>query len=142
MTIAGILANRTGEIYTVAPDEALRNAIRIMAEKRIGALPVVEDGRVVGIISERDLIYKGAEHGADVINWPISMVMSSPAITVTSDTSILQGLALMTKRRIRHLPVVENGKLIGFVSIGDLVKRRMDKIESEAEAMLAYIQTV
>ena len=114
---------------------------RRLGEKRIGALPVVEDGRIAGIISERDVIYCLRDHGAEVLDWPVARVMSSPAITVDPDTDVLAALALMTQRRIRHLPVVEGGEIRGIVSIGDLVKHRMERIEAEAEAMRDYIQS-
>ena len=90
-------------------------------------------------MSERDVIYSLRRDGAAILEWPVERVMTRPAITVQSSLSILAGLSLMTRRRIRHLPVVEGDRLIGFVSIGDLVKARIDHVESEAEAMRAYI---
>jgi signal-transduction protein with cAMP-binding, CBS, and nucleotidyltransferase domain len=92
-------------------------------------------------MSERDVIYCLRNHGAEVLDWPVARVMSSPAITADSRTEVLSALALMTQRRIRHLPVVEDGQIRGIVSIGDLVKHRMERIEAEAEAMRAYIQS-
>lgn len=142
MTIAAVLRDKGSAIETVAADTTLFDAVRKLGEKRIGALPVLEDGRIAGIISERDVIYCLREHGPDVLGWPVSRVMSSPAITVESDTDVLVALATMTKRRIRHLPVVEGGEIRGIVSIGDLVKHRMERIEAEAEAMREYIQSV
>ena len=117
------------------------DAVRRLGEKRIGALPVLEAGRIAGIMSERDVIYCLRDHGAEVLDWPVSRVMSSPAITIASSTDVLAALALMTQRRIRHLPVVDNGEIRGLVSIGDLVKHRMERIEAEAEAMREYIQS-
>jgi CBS domain-containing protein len=102
---------------------------------------VVEEGRIVGIVSERDVIYCLRDHGRDALDWPVSRAMSSPAITVDSETDVLAALALITERRIRHLPVVERGRILGIVSIGDLVKYRMERIEAEADAMRAYIQS-
>ena len=87
------------------------------------------------------MIYALQEHGAAALDWPISRIMSSPAVTVDPGFGVLDALALMTRRRIRHLPVIENGALIGIVSIGDLVKQRMERIEAEAEAMRSYIQS-
>jgi CBS domain-containing protein len=104
-------------------------------------LPVVEGDQIVGIMSERDVIYCLRDHGAEVLDWPVSRVMTSPAITAEPATPILSALGLMTERRIRHLPVAEGGRLIGIVSIGDLVKYRMDRIEAEANAMRSYIQS-
>ena len=141
MTIAMVLQGKGSAIETIAGDAPLFDAVRRLGEKRIGALPVVEDGRIAGIMSERDVIYCLRNHGADVLDWPVSRVMSSPAITIESSTDVLAALALMTQRRIRHLPVVDNGEIRGLVSIGDLVKHRMERIEAEADAMREYIQS-
>jgi CBS domain-containing protein len=92
-------------------------------------------------MSERDVIYCLQSDGAAVLDWPVERVMSSPAITVDPDFSVMAALSLMTQRRMRHLPVVQGESLIGLVSIGDLVKYRIDRIEAEAEAMREYIQS-
>lgn len=141
MTIASVLRDKGNTVETIAAEANVFDAIRILGEKRIGALPVLEGGRLAGIISERDVIYCLRDHGSEVLAWPVGRVMSSPAITADSETSVLSALALMTKRRIRHLPVIEKGEIRGIVSIGDLVKHRMERIEAEAEAMRAYIQS-
>ena len=141
MTIAAILQNKGSEVLTVGADTAVRDAVALLAERKIGALPVVEDGRVAGIMSERDVIYCLKSDGAAILDWPVERIMTAPAITVEPYKQVLSALSLMTQRRIRHLPVVEDGRIIGLVSIGDLVKYRMDKIEREAEQMLAYIQS-
>ena len=142
MTIAAILQTKGSEVLTVECDTLVRDAVTVLAERRIGALPVLRGGGVAGIMSERDIIYCLKSDGAAVLDWPVEKIMTAPAITVTPSTEILGALSLMTKRRIRHLPVVDGEALIGLVSIGDLVKFRMDKIEAEAEAMLNYIQSV
>jgi CBS domain-containing protein len=141
MDIAAILSSKGSEVVTIGADNRVSDAVASLGEKRIGALPVVEDDRIVGIISERDVIYCLRDHGAEVLDWPVSRMMTAPAITAELSTPILAALALMTERRIRHLPVAEGGRLIGIVSIGDLVKYRMDRIEAEAEAMRSYIQS-
>jgi CBS domain-containing protein len=142
MTIARIIASRSNaEIITCSADMTVREAIALLAEKRIGALPVCEDDAVIGIFSERDVIYCLASAGADALDKSVRDVMTAPAITVAPDTEVLTALALMTRRRIRHLPVTENGRAVGFISIGDLVKHRIDRIEADAEAMRAYIQS-
>jgi CBS domain-containing protein len=141
MTIASVLRDKGATVETVTADTSVFDAVRRLGEKRIGALPVVEDGRIAGIVSERDVIYRLRDHGPEMLDWPVSRVMSSPAITAPPDTEVLAALALMTQRRIRHLPVVEGGEIRGIVSIGDLVKHRMERIEAEAEAMRAYIQS-
>ncbi len=141
MTIASVLQGKGNQVETITADERLFAAVRLLGEKRIGALPVVEDGRIVGIVSERDVIYCLRDHGPECLDWQVGRVMTSPAITADLSTEVLAALALMTQRRIRHLPVVESGQIRGIVSIGDLVKHRMERIEAEAEAMRAYIQS-
>ena len=142
MEIARIIHGRDpASILTCDSQMAVRDAIGLLAGKRIGALPVMENGSVAGIFSERDVIYRMANEGAMCLDKPVGQVMTAPAITVERSLSADQALALMTKRRIRHLPVVENGELVGFVSIGDLVKSRIEEVQREAESMRTYIQT-
>ena len=141
MTIAAVLRTKGNEVETIGANERLADAVAKLGERRIGALPVVDGDAIAGIISERDIIYCLREQGPDALRLPISKAMSSPAITVDSQTGVLDALALITERRIRHLPVVERGEIRGIVSIGDLVKYRMDRIEAEADAMRAYIQS-
>jgi CBS domain-containing protein len=141
MSIAEVLRSKGGAVETVAADSPVFDAVRRLGEKRIGAVPVIDQGQIAGIMSERDVIYCLRDHGPEVLDWPVSRVMSSPAITAESSLDVLAALALMTQRRIRHLPVVDGGELRGIVSIGDLVKHRMELIEAEAEAMRTYIQS-
>jgi CBS domain-containing protein len=140
MTIAAILQNK-GAVLTIEVDTPVRDAVALLAERRIGALPVVRDGAVSGIMSERDVIYCLRSDGAAILDWPVERIMTAPAITVAPDQDVLGGLSLMTRRRIRHLPVVDGGRIVGIVSIGDLVKYRMDRIEAEAAQMLDYIRS-
>ena len=140
MTIARLVEGRENSIISCTADISMREAIALLAEKRIGALPVMQQGKVAGIFSERDVIYRLQAHGPEVLDRRVSEVMTAPAVTVEPETSVLSALALMTRRRIRHLPVMRGTEMIGFISIGDLVKHRIDRIESEAEAMRAYIQ--
>lgn len=142
MTIATILAGRDGTVHQCTCHATVRDAANLLAEKRIGALPIVRDGEVVGIFSERDLVYRLHSDGPDILDQPVEKAMTAPPITVSPDTPVMSALSLMTRRRIRHLPVVEGTQLTGFVSIGDLVKYRIDKIESEAAALRDYIQSV
>jgi CBS domain-containing protein len=141
MTIAAILEGKPRDIVSVRAETPVRDAVALLAEKRIGAMPVIEGDRVVGIMSERDVIYCLSSDGAAMLDWPVGRVMTAPAITIEPGVSALAALSQMTRRRIRHLPVVEGERLIGFVSIGDLVAYRIDRIEQEAEAMRAYIQS-
>lgn len=142
MTIAAILQSKGAEVVTVEVGTLVRDAVETLAERRIGALPVCDKGQVAGIMSERDVIYCLRSDGAAILDWPVERIMTAPAITVETGKEIMGALSLMTQRRIRHLPVVEDGRIVGLVSIGDLVKYRMDQIEQEAEAMLSYIQSV
>ena len=141
MNIANVLRSKGSAVETITAAARVMDAVQVLGAKRIGALPVVEDDRIAGIVSERDVIYCLRDHGPDVLDWPVNRVMSSPAITVDTSMDVLAALALMTQKRIRHLPVVEGGEIRGLVSIGDLVKHRMERIEAEAEAMRAYIQS-
>ncbi len=141
MTIAAVLRDKGSAVETIAADAILFDAVHRLGEKRIGALLVTQGSRIAGIVSERDVIYCLREHGAEVLDWRVDRVMTAPAITAESSLSVLAALALMTQRRIRHLPVVDGGNLNGIVSIGDLVKYRMERIEAEAEAMRTYIQS-
>ena len=142
MTVAALLTKRsTGEVITFRRDTPVRDAVASLSKRKIGAAPVLDGEKVAGIMSERDVIYCLARDGAEILDWTVERIMTSPAITVSPETSVLSALSLMTSRRIRHLPVVEGGRLTGIVSIGDLVKYRLDQIESEAEAMRVYIQT-
>lgn len=142
MTIARLIAGRsTGEIISCAASDSVGNAVALLAQRRIGALPVLEGGQIAGIFSERDVLYQLAAHGPAMLERTVGEVMTAPPITVEAATGIMDALGLMTRRRIRHLPVVEGTTLIGFISIGDLVKYRIDSIESEAEAMRSYIQS-
>lgn len=141
MTIAAILSSKGGDVATVAADTLLSDAVSELASRRIGALVVQDGGKVVGIVSERDLVSCLAKAGARALDRPVSEAMSAPAVTAESTMPILSALALMTQRRFRHLPVVEGERLIGIVSIGDLVKHRIESIEQEAEALRSYIQS-
>jgi CBS domain-containing protein len=140
MTIAAILESKGHKVIDIAGDAPVTQAVALLAEMRIGALPVTEGGKIAGIFSERDVIYGLAREGAALLDRPVREVMTTPALTVTPDVAILSALGLMTQRRIRHLPVVDGENLIGFISIGDLVKLRIDRIEADAAAMRDYIQ--
>ncbi|VWX53711.1 CBS domain-containing protein [Novosphingobium sp. 9U] len=140
MTVGRLIQGRDTAVLTCSTQTLVREAAGMLAERRIGALPVMEGEALAGMFSERDVIYGLSQHGPEVLAKIVGEVMTAPAVSVEPDTTVLQALSLMTRRRIRHLPVLTGGKMIGFVSIGDLVKHRIDQIQSEAEAMRTYIQ--
>ncbi len=140
MTIAAIMSDKGCDVATLPAGTSVRDAVALLAERRIGAVPVVDSGTIAGIFSERDLVTCIAREGHAALDWPIERAMSAPAITVEPSTPVLAALGTMTQRRIRHLPVVEGGALAGIVSIGDLVKYRIERIEAEASALRDYIQ--
>ena len=142
MNVQAILGDKGTDVATISGSATVADAVRMLGERRIGALPVVDGEDIAGIMSERDVIYCLQEHGAEALSWPISRVMSAPAVTVEPATPVLTALAMITQRRIRHLPVISGGRLVGIVSIGDLVKHRIERIEEEAAAMREYIQAV
>jgi len=139
MTINAILGSKGGDVFSVECDTLVHDVVARLATHRIGALPVIKDGKVVGIVSERDIVYRLASDGAAMLEWTVDKVMTTPAITIEGGLNVLVALSMMTKRRVRHLPVLEGDAIVGFVSIGDLVKYRIEKIEQEAEAMRSYI---
>lgn len=141
MTIAALLQTKGHEVIQLSPDVSLQQAVAILVERRIGCVPVVESGKVIGIMSERDVVRALNGGGAAVLSETVQSVMTSPAVTISPDMPVISALSLMTQRRIRHLPVIDEGRMTGFVSIGDLVKYRIDKIEAEAAAMRDYIQS-
>jgi CBS domain-containing protein len=141
MDIAQLIAPRDpADIVTCTAGATVRDAVRLLAEKRIGALPVLQGGEVAGIFSERDVLYRLAEEGALCLDRQVGEVMTSPPVTISPRTTADEALALMTRRRIRHLPVMQQGAMVGFISIGDIVKSRIDEVTAEAEQMRQYIQ--
>jgi len=141
MNVATFLDDGRGPVISVRASNSVAEVVQLLAKRRIGCVPVVdEDNAVVGIFSERDVIYGLSKRGASMLDLKVSEVMTSPAETIAKDTPILAALSLMTRRRIRHLPVVESDRMVGFISIGDLVKSRIDHIEAEADAMREYIR--
>jgi CBS domain-containing protein len=140
MTIARIIAQRTStDIIACDCTTPVSEVVQTLASKRIGALPVLREGRVVGIVSERDVIYRLADRGKECLDVAVEEIMTSPAVTVEPATTVDEALAMMTRRRFRHFPVVEAGQLVAFISIGDLVKHKMDEVQGEADALRNYI---
>ena len=141
MTIGRIIAGRNQDVASCVTETTVEEAARQLAERRIGAMPVYRDGHLAGIFSERDLLYCVAREGEAALRRTVKEVMTAPPITVSPSTEAIEALSLMTQRRIRHLPVEENGQVLGFVSIGDLVKYRIELVDAEAEQMGEYIRT-
>lgn len=141
MTIARLIAGREQHIVRCSPQETVRDAAERLADNRIGAMPVLDRERVIGIFSERDLLYCIAEHGDGALDLLIGEVMTAPPITAEPNSTVRDAAEVMTLRRIRHLPVLDEGKLVAFVSIGDLVKHRLELAEHEAQVMREYIHT-
>ena len=142
MEISQLIIGRSpADVISCDVNAPVREAVRLLASKRIGAVPVMENGALAGIFSERDVLYRMADEGEACLNRRVGDVMTAPAITVEKSSKVDEALGLMTRRRIRHLPVTENGAMCGFISIGDLVKSRIDEVEHEAQAMRDYILT-
>ncbi|KCZ45820.1 MULTISPECIES: CBS domain-containing protein [unclassified Hyphomonas] len=142
MTIDQILNDKGREIISVKADSTLSEAARILDEKRIGAVVALGDGgEIVGVLSERDIVRHVARNGASALNIHVGDAMTRDVITIESTTKVDDAMQLMTDRRVRHLPVLRNDRLIGVVSIGDLVKWKIAETEAEAEAMKSYIAT-
>jgi CBS domain-containing protein len=140
MTLVKQLIERKGRtLYAVEPEDPVLEAIRQMAEHHVGALLVMKGAQLQGIISERDYARKVILHGRSSAETPIWQIMSSPVITVTPEQTVQDCMKLMTDRRVRHLPVVERGEVVGMISIGDLVKAVMEDQQQTIEQLESYI---
>ncbi|MEK9971589.1 MAG: CBS domain-containing protein [Ferrovibrio sp.] len=142
MTVAAILKEKTPGVISVRPDDGIEAVCQKLADKGIGAVMVLRgDGSIAGILSERDIVRGLAMIGTDLLQQSADTIMTRNVMVCSSKDTIEDVMHLMTKRRIRHLPVVDNGKLLGMISIGDVVKRRIAATEMEAEALRQYIAT-
>ena len=141
MRIAGILQGKGDAVASVAPGASVQDIVGELTTRRIGALLVLDGESVVGVVSERDVVRGLAGHQGDVLGLKARDIMTSPVIVIGPDDSVAGAMELMTDRRIRHLLVVESGRLVGLVSIGDLVKARIEEAEREALALKDYIAT-
>ena len=140
MNVEYILARKGREVRTIAPDASLEAALQRLRRERIGALVVLENGTdLVGILSDRDILDAIADHGTDVLGESVGSVMTAKVVTCSREDRVSRIMALMTDRRIRHVPVVEGGRLYGMISIGDVVKQRLDDIQGEADALREYM---
>jgi CBS domain-containing protein len=142
MTVERILSGKGRAVVTIESDRTLADAARLLTEKRIGAVVVSDSSRpVVGILSERDIVRAIAGRGAQVLDEPVSRCMTVKVVTCVGHTGVIEILELMTEGKFRHVPVVEDHRLVGIVSIGDIVKYRLAQAEAESAAMRDYIAT-
>lgn len=140
MTVANILKIKGRDIITLAPHRTMADAVRTLSEKRIGAIVIAGgDGGIVGILSERDVVRAIGQDGPDGLTHPISRHMTSKVETARESDSVYEIMERMTVGKFRHIPVVENGRIAGIISIGDVVKHRLAEMEAEARAMRDYI---
>ncbi|SOE08332.1 CBS domain protein [Hoeflea halophila] len=140
MTVKQILDQKGRDVVTVSPSMVTEEAVRFLGDNKIGAVVVTGDGgKIAGILSERDIVRAVGRKGADALSAPISTIMTSKVTTCGEDHTINQVMELMTNGRFRHMPVEKDGKLVGIISIGDVVRRRIEDVEREAEEIKAYI---
>jgi CBS domain-containing protein len=141
MNVEHILARKGREVKTIRPNVSVAEALRRLRAEGIGSLVVSENGtNLVGILSDRDILNAIADHGIDVLGESVRSVMTEKVFTCSRDDRVSAIMALMTKRRIRHVPVVEgDGRLCGMISIGDVVKQRLEEIQGEADALREYV---
>jgi CBS domain-containing protein len=141
MTVRAILDTKGHNILSVEPDAKMSAAIRLLAERKIGAVLVMNHGRVEGILSERDIVRVLGERGARVLEEPVSAVMTRKVVSCRQSDTVAGIMEMMTLGKFRHLPVIEEGMVVGLISIGDVVKWRVREFENEQEALRDYIKT-
>ena len=140
MRIADLLRNKGAEVATVQPEASVRELLDGLAERNSGAMVVVGSaGAIAGIVSERDVVRRLHEHGPDVLDFTVAEIMTSVVATCGMESSVNELSELMTENRVRHIPVVVDGRLAGIVSIGDVVKHRLEELKTEQEQLQAYI---
>jgi CBS domain-containing protein len=141
MTVRAILDTKGHQILSVEPDAKLSAAVKLLGERKIGAVLVMNQGRLEGILSERDIVRVLGERGARVLDEPVSSVMTRKVVSCRQSDTVSGIMEMMTLGKFRHLPVVEDSKVVGLISIGDIVKRRVHEYETEQEALRDYIKT-
>ena len=137
--ISSLIAKKGGQVWSLAPTASVYDAIAMMAEKEIGALPIVDGGKLLGIVSERDYARKVFLKGKSSKETPVTEIMSSPVVSITPSQTVEECMHMVTDKRIRHLPVVEGGRLVGIVSIGDLVNWVITAQRETINHLEAYI---
>ncbi|MCS6922455.1 MAG: CBS domain-containing protein [Elioraea sp.] len=141
MLVETILKEKGPEVVSVGPATTVAEAAKILSARRIGSVLVRnEDGAIAGILSERDIVRGIADHGPASLAMPVSALMTRDVVVASPADTLDAVLAVMTERRFRHLPVLENGQLVGLVSIGDVVKRKIEEVTEEAEGLRAFVQ--
>ena len=141
MTVRAILDTKGHQIESVEPDARLSSAIKTLAERRIGAVLVISQGGIEGILSERDIVRVLGERGAAALEEPVSAVMTRKVVSCKQADTVAAIMEMMTSGKFRHLPVVEDDRVVGLISIGDIVKWRVKEFEAEQEALRDYIKT-
>ena len=141
MTVRSILNAKGHQVMNVGPDAKLAAAIKLLGEKKIGAVLVMNQNRMEGILSERDIVRVLGERGASVLDEPVSNVMTRKVVGCKETDTVAEIMEMMTTGKFRHLPVIDNGQVVGLISIGDIVKWRVDEYEAEQEALRDYIKT-
>jgi CBS domain-containing protein len=141
MTVRSILDSKGHNITSVPPDVTLTDAIRMLGERKIGAVLVMKEGRIEGILSERDIVRVLGERGAGALAEPVSAVMTRKVVSCRPSDTVAGIMEMMTLGKFRHLPVLEDGRVVGLISIGDIVKHRVQEYEAEQEALRDYIKT-
>lgn len=139
MRIADVLRNKGASVATITPETSVSGLLTELSVHNIGAMVVVSPDGVIGIVSERDVVRALQQRGADLLRLPVSEIMTTFVATCTPNDTVDSLSALMTTKRVRHIPVMENGRLTGIVSIGDVVKTRMEELEATQEQLQAYI---
>jgi CBS domain-containing protein len=139
MRIVDVLRNKGSDVATVGPDATVRALLAELATHNVGALPVVEGGQLIGIVSERDVVRRLHASGPELLDRRVDEIMTTSITTCSPGDEVTDLARIMTERRFRHMPVVKDGALVGIVSIGDLVKARIDLLESERAQLQSYI---
>jgi CBS domain-containing protein len=139
MRIADVLRNKGASVATITPETSVSGLLTELSVHNIGAMVVVSPDGVIGIVSERDVVRALQQRGADLLRQPVSEIMTTFVATCTPTDSVDSLSVLMTTKRVRHIPVMEHGRLTGIVSIGDVVKTRMEELEAQQEQLQAYI---
>jgi len=139
MRVANILTVKGDDVISVEPNTTIIEVAKVLKSKRIGAILVIEGGSIAGIISERDIARGLPNYGEKILSMPVSDLMTKKVTTCTSDASIDEIMEMMAENRIRHLPVVDDGKLVGFISVGDVVKNRVEELVAEEEQLRSYV---